>query len=54
MTKSATGGHDHVIYTCNLGGGFSHENTPEGHRETHNSSFSYKQVSGENWNHFMT
>ncbi len=32
-----TGGHGNVICMDNLGGGFSHENTPEGHTETHNS-----------------
>ncbi len=31
---------------------FSQENTPEGHTETHESSFvPYKQVSGRNGNH---
>ncbi len=36
----------------NLGGGFSHKNTPEGCTETHKSScFPYKQVSGRNGEH---
>ncbi len=34
-----TGGHDYVICIGNLGGVFSQENTPEGHTETHRSSF---------------
>ncbi len=48
----STGGHGHVIYMGNLGGGFAHENTPEGHTETHKSSFfTYKQISGINGDH---
>ncbi len=36
----------------NLGGVFSQDNTPEGHTETHISSFfPYKQVSGRNGDH---
>ncbi len=35
-----------------LGGGFSHENTPTGHTHTHKSSFCpYKQVSWGNGEH---
>ncbi len=37
MTKS--GSHGHVIIMCNLEEVFSNENTPEGHVETHKSSF---------------
>ncbi len=52
MTKSATGGHGHVICIGDLRGVFSQENTPEGHTETHKSSFfPYKQVSGRNGDH---
>ncbi len=34
-----TGGHGHVICMGNLGRVISQENTPEGHTETHKSSF---------------
>ncbi len=52
MTKSGTGGHGHVICMGNLGGVFFQENTPEGHTETHKSSFfQYKQVSVRNGDH---
>ncbi len=47
MTQSPTDGHGHVICMGNMGEVFSHENTPEGHTETHKRSFfSNKQVSG--------
>ncbi len=53
MTKSLlTGGHGHLICMGNLGGFFSHENTPECSTETYKSSFfPYKQVSGKNGDH---
>ncbi len=52
MTKSAHGGHGHLICMSNLGGVLSQENTPEGHTETHKSSFfPHKQVSGRNGDH---
>ncbi len=36
----------------NMGGVFSQENTPEGHTDTHKSSFfPYKQMSGRNDDH---
>ncbi len=47
-----TGGHGHVIYMGKLVGVFSHENTPEGHTETHKCNlFPYKQVSQRNGDH---
>ncbi len=48
-----TGDHGYVICMGNLGGDFSQENTPEGHTETHKSSFfpPYKQVSWRNGDH---
>ncbi len=50
----STGGHGHVICMGNLGGGFSQENTPEGHTETFKSLswfFPYEQVSERNDDH---
>ncbi len=42
----------HLICMGNLGGVYSHENTPEGHTGTHKSSlFPYKQVSWRNSDH---
>ncbi len=50
--KLPTGGHGYVICMDNLGGVFSHVNTPIGHTETHRRSFfPYKQVSGRNGDH---
>ncbi len=38
----------------NMGGVFSQENTPEGHTETHKSSFfPYKQISGRNGDYVL-
>ncbi len=50
--KLPTGGHGHVTCMGDLGGVFSQENTPDGHTETHKSSFfSIKQISGRNGDH---
>ncbi len=50
--KLTTGGHGHMICMANLRRSFSQENTPEGHTETHKSSFfPYKQVSGRDGDH---
>ncbi len=47
-----TNDHGHVICMGNLEVVFSQENTPEGRKETHKSSFfPYKQVSGRNSDH---
>ncbi len=52
MTKSAAGGHGHMICVGNMGGVFSPENTPEAYTETHKSSlFPYEHVSGRNGDH---
>ncbi len=50
-----TGGHGCVICIGNLGRDFSQENTPDGHTETHNTSFiSISTSKWEKWLSWMT